>query len=149
MDLQQDVAIECDGAPDPRSFNRTTAEREVFEDYLVMWQFVLDQKTRLDFNVVRIVGQSPEDGRIETRIFERYLDGEQDWECNDPAVADLFMTGDVRFDGHSYWDFPIVDRRLIRFDNSRDATGLGRLMQRLYEIAAGQLVRVDDPQRER
>jgi hypothetical protein len=145
MSIQQDVAIECDAVTDLRPFNRTTAQREVFEGYLVMWQFVLDQKSRLDFNVVRIVGRSPEDGRRETRIFERYVDGEQDWDCNDPAAAQLFLTGDVRSDGQSYWDFPIVDRGMIQFGNSRDATGLGRLMQRIHEIAAGQLVRFDDP----
>lgn len=86
-----------------------------------------------------------EDERRETRICERYVDGEQDWDCNDPAAAQLFLTGDVRSDGQSYRDFSIVDRGMIQFGNSRDATGLGRLMQRIHEIAARQFVRFDDP----
>lgn len=123
------------------NLDRTTACSEVFEDYRLYHQFVRGQTARLDFVAVRIVGNNDPTGKYGPLIYERFVDDKQDWDCIDPALADLFLTGDIKFDGESNWDFP---NGMIQFGNRYDAASLGRLIDRMYVIAADAIPGFDD-----
>lgn len=50
----------------------------------------------------------------------------------------IFLSGSVKFDGCSNWDFH-TDDTLMHFCDQAEAEGLGRLLGRLYQIARERL----------
>jgi hypothetical protein len=115
--------------------DRRAAQSEIFEDYGIFYQFLRGQKARLDFLVVRVAGLRRVDDRDEP-IYSRWVSGKPDWDCTDPAEADVLLEGLIKFDGESSWD---VTAEEVNFGNLDEALGWGRLMQRMYEIAASQI----------
>ena len=124
--------------------NRRTAESEVFENYLLFHQFVRGQQYRLDFVAVRIAAWESPEGP--PSVYEHVPDGTQNWNCTDPAEADIFLQGDIKFDGEMNLDFPNVSKCMLQFGDVRDATGLGRLIERIYLIAAERLPHTEGDQ---
>jgi hypothetical protein len=57
-------------------------------------------------------------------------------------LGEVFLDGTIKWDGCSNWDFHTSDV-LIHFCGRRQATGLGRLLDHLYQIAQERLVTYD------
>lgn len=111
--------------------DRTTAQSERFEDWLIFHGFRYpDFPSSLDFEVVAVIGETT-DGAL---CFEG-VDDPNDWH-EDPLTAPTFLHGDIKWDGCSNWSFDEQDRVMLHFCGAVAATGLGRLMRRMYEIAS-------------
>lgn len=53
----------------------------------------------------------------------------------DPSLAEPALSGSIKWDGCSNWDFHCEDG-MIHYCGVKMATSIGRLMERLYDIAA-------------
>ena len=126
--------------------NRRTAEHEVFEDYFLFHQFTRGQEYRLDFLAVRIVGWDGTGDDANPAIYEQFPGDEQNWNCTDPADADIFLSAEIKFDGELNLEFPNMSTGGIQFGNVHQATGLGRLIVRMYAIAAARLPYIEGDQ---
>ena len=104
---------------------------ERFEDYLIQWEKA--HSHALSFRVVCVITDSP------TMIYGRGL---EDF-IEDPAKAPTFLHGDVKWDGCSNIYFDEQDTIMLHFCGMKMATGVGRLLQRMYEIAAANIERFD------
>lgn len=123
--------------------DRKTAESEVFEEYLLFHQFRHDQTARLDFLAVRIVGWVGTGRPGAPAIYEHFPADEQNWSCTDAAEADVFLEAEIKFDGELNLEFPNAAVGGIQFGDVHEATGLGRLIQRMYAIAAERIPNAD------
>lgn len=56
----------------------------------------------------------------------------------DYAEAEIFLHGNIKWDGCSNWDFH-SENIMVHFCGRKDATSLGRLMNHLYDIAENTL----------
>lgn len=113
--------------------DRKAAQSERFEDYLIFHGFTGGYNTALDFVVVECCGDQT--GLDPGPLYVRNVDGSNEM-TRDPADADVFLEGDIKWDGCSNWDFPGVADCMLHFCDLKQASGIGRLMQRMYEIAS-------------
>lgn len=115
--------------------DRKTAPSQVFEKFLIFSDFVYGHQSSLDFLVVQITGQQHPGNE---NVYERYGDGPTDEGTLDPADADIFLSGNIKFDGCSNWDFEDLSKHdtALHFCGARHVAELGRLFAHLHEIAA-------------
>lgn len=83
-----------------------------------------------EFVVYEIVAHDGDDG---TACFE-VADGSGDEWTDDLEEAEVFLSGFIKWDGCSNWDFK-TDACMKHFCGRDDANGLGRLMDRMYALA--------------
>lgn len=53
--------------------------------------------------------------------------------------AEVYLSGDIKWDGCSDWHFDEEERNMLHFCSQKDAANLGALLGRLYEHARNQL----------
>lgn len=100
---------------------------ERFEDYA----FVVNEinEAVLGFRVVKIIGHDVND----INFYSKDNDTTTDFEAADP-----FLSGSIKWDGCSNWDFHDHDC-MVHFCGRADATSIGRLMDHLYTITSERL----------
>lgn len=107
---------------------------DIFEDYHIT---ATVRSHRVDFRVVNIIGWDCDD------VSKPYLFGPLMNEATEtPEAAPAFWTGFIKWDGCSNWDFKTEDCA-AHFCGRESATGIGRLMGRLYGITAEHLATFD------
>lgn len=118
--------------------DRTVAQQDRFEDWLILSEFIAGHDSVLDFMVFQVTGQ--------------YADGKPSFEvADDPACdstadlveAQVFLQGAIKWDGCSNWHFDEQDNCMLHFCGARQASGIGRLMERMYDIAAARMPTFD------
>ncbi len=111
--------------------------QEIFEDYHITADVC---SHHVGFRVAKILFWS--DG--EPSVPAMYGDTFDEGDCSAiPADAPAFWTGSVKWDGCSNWDFG-TSECMAHFCGRKQATSIGRLMDRLYAIAKDALHEVWD-----
>jgi hypothetical protein len=108
---------------------------ERFEDYGIVT--VPDSHT-IEFTVKEITGEHIEGAGIMPGAWLYGANGE----TSDFDAAEPFLTGFIKWDGCSNWDFHSRDC-MIHFCGRKHATSIGRLMDRLYQIASERMEHYD------
>lgn len=110
---------------------------ERFEEYALL----IEPDTHVvRFVVKRIVGEHVSGGRAVPGSWTY-----QDINCefvDDFDSSETFLSGSIKWDGCSNWNFH-TDQCMRHFCGRDDATSIGRLMTRLYEIAAERVPHYD------
>ncbi len=123
--------------------DRTKAQREVFEEkYLILFDFISGHDLVMDFAVVEIVGEQIEPKPGGT-LYSKDDGGPSDDGTLDLSDADTFLRGSIKWDGCSNWEFPDTSNCMLHFCGQNDATSIGRLMTRMYEITAEKMPKFD------
>lgn len=120
--------------------DRKNAARARFEDYMVFWAFLWGHQAVLSFEVVEIYGE--EVAPKPQLLFSYWKGGTLDG-TPDPAQAATFLRGSIKWDGCSNLRFDGQDETMLHFCGADHAAGVGRLLQRMYEIAAETIPRWD------
>lgn len=102
-------------------------EIDVFEDYEIHYT---DHDYLMDFKIYEITGFTE---NKKTHVFDVPTYGKQFAASHDGATP--FWEGAIRWDGCSNWDFK-TDECMAHFCGRKNATSIGRLMDRLYDLAA-------------
>lgn len=84
----------------------------------------------VDFLVYEIYGTA-ENGKV---LLKRTANGCDDFTEN-MGEADVFLEGSIKWDGCSDWTFPGLEKCMLHFCGRNDATDLGALMAKLYDLA--------------
>jgi hypothetical protein len=90
----------------------------------------------VDFKVFEVVGA---DGRTDAPLFgkkESSGNPAADRHTLDRSEAEVFLHGHVKWDGCSNLHFDEQDRVMLHFCSKQQAGDIGRLLERLYDIAA-------------
>ena len=117
---------------------------EKFGDYMISYAV---GEVHVDFDVYEINGYT--ESPTEPHVFdvpnytkEDSEDGRDDF-VTDPAKADKFLHGGIKWDGCSNWWFDEQEKGMLHFCGKEGAAGLGALMQKMYEITAANLPTYD------
>jgi|HubBroStandDraft_2_1064218.scaffolds.fasta_scaffold141923_3 hypothetical protein len=111
--------------------NRTIAQQEHFEDYMIVYDFIWSNDVVLSFLVFQITG-TDESGKP---LFET-----DDANYSENLLeANVFLHGDIKWDGCSNWYFDEQDNVMLHFCGVKSASSLGRLMERMYDITAAKM----------
>jgi hypothetical protein len=112
-----------------------------FEEAYVV-RAVRDYSHAVSFRVVKINGISIPDGAL---CFPKWNDYTEDFD-----EADAFLSGDIKWDGCSNWDFHTdewdfhTDECMAHFCGRSNAERVGRLLGALYDLAAEMMPDVFD-----
>lgn len=117
--------------------DRKAANTEQFEDYLIFFAFAPNNDVVMDFEVVKIIGEQT------APVFGTLYETEDDFGTLDHTLAVTFLDGSIKWDGCSNWDFH-TNECMAHFCGVRQATSIGRLMQRMYEITAESMPKFDN-----
>lgn len=120
--------------------DRTKAKSQRFEDYLIFSDFLYENDLVLSFAVVKIIGEQIEP--VAGTLYERYEMYSDEGTLN-PAEADIFLSGAIKWDGCSDWKFDGQDNCLLHFCSMESATSIGRLMEHMYRIATERIPKFD------
>lgn len=107
---------------------------EQFED--CVFSVTEINEVELGFKVAKVIGISLDQGGIPS------YRAEGNGSTDDFEKAELFLSGSIKWDGCSNWDFHDHDG-MAHFCGKNDATGLGRLMDHLYTITSERLTTYD------
>lgn len=100
--------------------------------FTVAWQ--LDSDHRCDFTAYEIICPYIEGQQERSWHAKGYTSSSDCVESID--LAQPFVHGYVRWDGCSNWHFDEQDSIMLHFCSKDEAGNIGRLLERLYEIAA-------------
>jgi hypothetical protein len=120
--------------------NRLASKQERFEDYLIISDFLYGHRSVLDFEVLEIAGEQV--APFKAVLFKRRGDTFDEWTA-DPTAADVFLSGSIKWDGCSNWNFDAQQDCMLHFCGVKQASGIGRLMARMYDIAAAEIESFD------
>lgn len=118
--------------------DRSVAQQDRFEDWLILSEFIAGHDSVLDFMVFQVTGQ--------------YVDGKPSFEvADDPACnstdflaeAQVFLRGAIKWDGCSNWHFDEQDIGMLHFCGVGRASSIGRLMERMYDLASARMPTFD------
>lgn len=120
--------------------DRTKAPHETFEEYEIFFSLEPEHKVAIYFQVLQICGEQIEP--VPGKLYERFDDATNEMTLK-PEEADVFLAGFIKWDGCSDWEFPTQETCMLHFCGIDQATSIGRLMNRMYEIAAEQMPKFD------
>lgn len=121
-----------------KELNRVTAKQDRFEQYLILHDFIYGHDIVLEFMVFKVTGE--------------YADGTSSFELRDSSSCDatenlseaqVFLSGSIKWDGCSNWHFDDQDNCMLHFCGVKDASSIGRLMERMYDITAAEMPSFD------
>jgi len=109
----------------------------VFGAYLIIHEFARGQRHRIDFRVIKITGQAVAEKN--PAIHQLFPPSRQSQSTKDDTGSNLFLSGYIKVDGESHWDFGAAAQRMILLQKRDERDGLDRLLARMYQIAVEQI----------
>jgi hypothetical protein len=125
---------------DHSRFDLATATQDRFEDWM-LFHHRHENELSVEFLVFKVLYDDPDTGQPQ---FEKIDDTVCGIPTPDPSEAQVFMSGSVKWDGCSNWWFDEQDTGvMIHFCGRDAATAVGRVMHKMYDLAAARMPKFD------